>query len=421
MSKIGNSCIFLIILLFYSGTSLAQTEIGDNRHKADSLGVIPGVENFLANHLSLALGKKAGLLTHPAGVNRALRSTADILKANPDINLTTLFGPEHGNRGAIYAGEHVGDETDPHSNLPVYSLYGNHRKPTAKMLANVDIIFVDLQDIGIRGYTYIYTMAKVMEAAAQFGKEVIVFDRPNPIGGIYVEGNLVQDGFYSFVGLYPIPYRHGMTIGELALLFNSEYNIGCKLTIIPMLNWQRKMLWTDTGLSWVPTSPHIPHWESVLFMGATGTFGELRILSEGVGYTSPFEIVGAPWIDGYKFAAALNELKLSGVTFRPLYYKPYYASYSGEICQGVQLHLTDLHSFNSYETGLHIMQTVMRLYPGHNLFALEDRTKMFNKIVGCSRIKTDLENNVPVKEISVGWQRELNDFLKVRAKYLQYE
>jgi len=278
-----------------------------------------GVENFLQNYKHLVKGKRVGLLTNPSGVNSRLQSTADLFAADPDIHLTALFGPEHGIRGAIYAGEKVADEVDPHTGVPVFSLYGKHRKPTKNMLDSVDVIFVDIQDIGLRGYTYIYTMAKVMEAAAEFDKEVIILDRPDPIGGEKVEGNLVEPGFESFVGMFPIPYRYGMTIGELARLFNNEFGIHCKLQVIPMKGWKRSMLWKDTGLLWVPTSPHVPHWETVLYMGATGTFGELHVLSEGVGYTSPFEIVGAPWVDGYQFAEALNALHLPGVIFRPLY------------------------------------------------------------------------------------------------------
>ncbi len=239
-------------------------------------------------------------------------------------------------------------------------------------------------------------MAKVMEAATKFDKEVIVLDRPNPLGGVAVEGNLVQEGFFSFVGMYPIPYRHGMTIGELALLFNKAFNINCKLTVIPLLNWERDMFWEDTKLPWVPTSPHVPHWETTLFMSATGVYGELRTLSEGVGYTLPFEIMGAPWIDGHKLASELNKLKIAGVIFRPLYYKPYYASFKGEVCQGVQLHITDRSKFNSYVTGLHMIRTIIKLYPEHDVFANDERVKAFYKVTGCDYIMHDLKAGLPV-------------------------
>ena len=385
------------------------------------MDVILGVENFLASHLNLVKNKKVGLITNPSGVDSKLNSTADVFYKHPAVNLTALFGPEHGIRGAIYGGEKIGDEIDPHTKLPVYSLYGkDRRKPTPKMLENVDVLIVDIQDVGVRAYTYIYTMAKVMEAAAEFNKEVIVLDRPNPLGGLAIEGNLVHEGFFSFVGLYPIPYRHGMTIGELAKLFNTAYKINCKLTIIPLINWERNMYWEETGLPWVSTSPHVPHWETALFMSATGTFGELRTLSEGVGYTSPFELVGAPWIDGYELAAALNDLKLQGIIFRPLYYKPYYASFKGEACQGVQIHITDRNMFNSYTVGLHIMQTIMKLYPDQDIFANEKRIEMFGKVMGCDYIMEDIKAGVPVSEIQAKWQEELASFKKLRKMFLLY-
>jgi uncharacterized protein YbbC (DUF1343 family) len=211
-----------------------------------------------------------------------------------------------------------------------------------------------------------------------------------------------------------------MTIGELALLFNSEFDINCKLDVIPMIGWERKMLWEGTGLSWIPTSPHVPHWQSIFYMGATGTFGELRVLSEGVGYTSPFEIVGAPWIDGEIFAEHLNKLNLPGVYFRPVYFKPYYSQYSGKVCQGVQLHITDASVFRPYSTGLYIMQTHIRLYPEQDLFREENRVKMFNKVVGTDHIRTYLTTGVKVDKIIESWRSDLENFKLIRQKYLLY-
>lgn len=412
--------IFILLLSACAAQKAAKKEVT----KPDSIPtekvVILGVENFLQNHLDLIKDKKIGLVTNPSGVDRNLRSTADEFFKNPEINLAALFGPEHGIRGAIYAGEKISDEVDPHTNLPVFSLYGQHRKPTAEMLKNVDVLMIDIQDIGIRAYTFIYTMAKVMEAATEFNKEVIVLDRPNPLGGIALEGNLVQEGYFSFVGMYPIPYRHGMTIGELAKLFNKAFGINCKLTVIPLLNWKREMFWGDTKLPWVPPSPHVPHWETTLFMSATGVYGELRTLSEGVGYTLPFEIMGAPWIDGYELAEELNQLNLEGVIFRPLYYKPYYASFKDEVCQGVQLHITDPVKFNSYLAGLHMVRTIMQLYPEHDIFANEGRINSFYKVSGCDYIMKDLKAGLPVSEIQAKWQAELNNFKKMREEYLLY-
>jgi uncharacterized protein YbbC (DUF1343 family) len=379
-----------------------------------------GIDNFIENYLDLVQGKSVGLLTNPSGVNGNLRATSDILHDHHQVNLNALFGPEHGIRGVINAGEKISTSTDQKTGLPVYSLYGKTRKPSAEMLRGIDIILVDIQDIGLRAYTYIYTMAKVMEAAAENAKQVIVLDRPNPLGGERVEGNLVEKDYFSFVGLFPIPYQHGMTIGELALLFNSEYNINCNLVVIPMRGWKREMLWDETGLDWIPTSPHLPHWQSIFYMGATGTFGELGVLSEGVGYTSPFEIVGAPWIDGEEFSSNLNRKKLPGVYFRSLYFKPYYAHYAGQICQGVQLHITDPSIFQPYSTGLHIMQTHMKLYPEKDLFSKKDRVKMFEKVVGTNKIRKSLIAGLTINDLKETWLPELEKFSTKRAKYLLY-
>ncbi len=380
-----------------------------------------GLENFLANHLDKLAGKRVGLVTNPSGVNHKLESSADLFFKHPDINLTALYGPEHGIRGAIHAGEHVENMTDPKTGLPVYSLYGKTRKPTKEMLDDVDIMIVDIQDVGVRSYTYIYTMAMVMEACAKHGKQVIVLDRPNPLGGAIVEGNIVHEGFFSFVGLYPLAYRHGMTIGELALLFNSEYDINCDLTVIPLQNWERNMLFDETGLPWVPTSPHVPHWETTLHMCATGTFGELHTLFHGVGYTSPFEIVGGPWIkDADAYARALNDLNLPGVIFRPITFKPYYLFYQGEVCHGAQLHITDAKAFRPFVAGLHIMQVTMRMYPDYDLFQNTRRVGSFNKVMGTDRIMEDLKGGKDVSTMQEEWQAELQAFLKIRDKYLLY-
>lgn len=389
--------------------------------KTDNDSILLGNENFLENYIHLVQGKRIGLLTNPSGVSSKLQSTADIFAAHPDIQLTALFGPEHGIRGAISAGEKVKDATDPKTGIPVFSLYGKYRTPGKEMVDSIDVFIVDIQDIGVRAYTFIYTMANVMKAAAKHEKQVIVLDRPNPLGGEITEGNLTEEGFLSFVGMYPIPYRHGMTIGELAQLFNSEYRINCDLTVIPLIGWTRNMYWDKTGLYWIPPSPHVPHWETVLFMSTTGTFGELHTLSEGVGYTSPFELTGAPWINGEELATALNNLHLPGVLFRPLHFKPYYGIFKDQICQGVQIHLTDPQIYKSYSAGFFIMETVMKLYPEHNLFAEPRRLRMFNKVVGCDWITHDLKNQVPVSKIEDKWQQALLEFNEVREKYLLYK
>jgi uncharacterized protein YbbC (DUF1343 family) len=416
--------VVLILFLFLS-CQKAMVRQADNlkpvAEPAKKQKIILGVDNFLQHHLDLVAGKRVGLLTNPSGVNGDILATSDLLFDNNQINLTAYYGPEHGIRGDYFAGSRVSDTTDAKTGLPVFSLYGERRKPTPGTLDPVDVIMVDIQDIGLRGYTYIYTMAMVMEAAAENGKSVIVLDRPDPVGGLKVEGNLVEPEFYSFVGLYPIPYRPGMTIGELAKLFNNEYGINCDLTVVPMLGWKRDMYWEDTGLSWVPTSPHVPHAETILPMIATGTFGELGTLSEGVGYTSPFELAGAPWVKADEFADALNRLHLPGIYFRPMYFKPYYFHYQGQDCQGVQLHVTDRDTFSPYVTGLYIMRTHMDLYPDHDLFANQDRIGMFNRVMGTDKIMNMLQEGVPVEEIERSWQADLQKFLDIRIKYLIYD
>ncbi len=412
-------CI-IILILFSSCQQETRNKQEAEPQPPSSVQFLLGIDNFLNNEIDLVKGKRVGLLTNPSGVNADLIYTSDLLYNSPDVNLTSFYGPEHGIRGDFFAGDKVADTLDTKTGLMIYSLYGQRRKPSPETLENVDVIMVDIQDIGLRGYTYVYTMAKVMEAAAENDKQVIVLDRPNPVGGLLVEGNLVEEDFFSFVGLFPTPYFHGMTIGELALLFNDEFGIDCDLTVIPMQGWKREMYWDDTGLSWVPTSPHVPHWETILYMGASGTFGELGTLSEGVGYTSPFETIGAPWINADEFAKELNALNLPGIYFRPLSFKPYYFRYEGQDLQGVQMHITDRSIYLPYTTGLHIMQTHISMYPDHDLFANKNRIRMFNIVMGTDKIMNMLKENIPVAEIKASWQEDLNEFKEIRMKYLLY-
>ena len=398
--------------------TIESTDIMNNSEVPDKL--ILGDENLILNYLDRIRGFHVGLLTNSAGVNTKLESSIDVFYNHPQIDLVTLFSPEHGIRGAVYAGDPVNDAIDTQTGLKVYSLYGKNHQPSEKMLADLDIILIDLQDTGLRSYTYIYSMAEMMKAAAESGNRIIILDRPNPLGGIRVEGNILEKDFESFVGMYPIPYRYGMTIGELAQLFNTEFGIGCDLTVIPMLNWKRDMLWQDTGLQWVPTSPHMPDGFTPLFSCITGPIGELQTVSNGVGYTSPFELLGAPWIKAYELAESLNSLNLAGVYFRPVFYKPYYATFSGQNCQGVQIHLINPKECNLFITGLYIMQTLIKLYPEQNIFANRDRLAMFNKVMGCDWILHDLQNNIPVSTIQNKWQDKIQKFISIRKQYLIY-
>ncbi len=419
---------YLIIIILSLFACSSQSPVLEQKQDAKPIEkfqqksgqVILGLENFLKSHVSLVKGKRVGLVTNPSGVNRQLHSAADLFFEHPDIDLVALFGPEHGIRGDIFAGHKIVDQSDPKTGLPVFSLYGKNRKPTKEVLAGIDVLIFDIQDIGIRSYTFISTLGLLVEAAAENDKELIVLDRPNPIDGVHVEGNIVQPGYFSFIGYFPIAYRHGMTVGEIAHMHNTEKKLGAKLTVIPAINWKREMYWQETGLPWVPTSPHVPHWETSLYLATSGTFGELHVLSEGVGYTMPFEYVGAPWINSEEYAQALNKLNLPGIIFRPVYFKPYYFRLKDQNCQGVQLHITDLNTFNSFRTSLHIMKTTMDLYPDHDLFANKKRISAFNKVIGSDRITRGLQNGKTVEELETEWQDELAAFKKIRKKYLLY-
>ena len=305
-----------------------------------------GIEVLKSSNFKCLEGKRVGLITNPTGVDNNMVSDIDILAAAPNVNLVALFGPEHGVRGNAHAGDAVSDEKDPATNIPVYSLYGKTRKATPEMLKDIDVLVYDIQDIGCRSFTYISTMGLAMEAAAENGKEFIVLDRPNPLGGLKVEGNLVEDDCISFVSQFKIPYIYGLTCGELATMLNEEgmlkNGVKCKLTVIKMKGWKRKMDYVKTGLQWIPSSPHVPHTHSPFFYPISGIVGEFGYYSIGVGYTIPFEMFGAPWIKADELANAMNALNLPGVIFRPIYAKPFYSVFSGKQIEGVQIHITDV-------------------------------------------------------------------------------
>ena len=409
-----------ILLLFLACQSKVQIKPPTPPESIKPLKVILGNENLINNHIKLFENKRVGLITNPSGVTENLEYTSDVFFNHPKINLVALFGPEHGIRGNEYGGDKVTDSIDEQTRIPLFSLYGKTRKPTEEMMNLVDVMVIDIQDIGVRSYTYIYTMAKVMEACAEFDVPFIVLDRPNPLGGLHVEGNILDQEFSSFVGLYPLPYLHGMTIGELANYFNTEFKINCDLTVVPMLNWERKMIFGDTDLNWIPTSPHVPEWQTVAYLAATGTIGELHTVSIGVGYTAPFKLVGTPWTDGNKLSKSLNALNLPGVYFRPMYFKPFYSSFEGEMCHGVQLHITDFQKFKPYITGIYIMHKLINLYPENDLFSKSNRIKMFNKVMGTDKIMDELKNQISVFDMEKSWQSDINEFKKKRYKYLLY-
>lgn len=386
-----------------------------------------GIEVLARNKFDLLQGKRVGLVTNPTGVDRNLRSTVDILNTAPGVKLTALYGPEHGVRGEFTAGEYVESETDPGTGLPVYSLYGKTRKPSPEMLKNIDILVYDIQDIGSRSYTFISTLGLIMEAAAEKGIPVVVLDRPNPLGGIRMEGAVTRPGFFSFVSQFAIPYLHGMTVGELAMFLNGEgmlsNGLRCDLHVVKMRGWSRKMMFEETGLQWIPSSPHIPHRDTPLFYPATGIAGELYAVSIGVGYTIPFQTFAAEWINADSLAAALSELKLPGVTFRPVHYKPYYSTLQGKLVHGVQIHLTDPSQAPLSLLQFYIMQEAHRLWPHQNLFEIcePSRHSMFDKVCGTDEVRKAFTREFRVDDILDLWNSDIPAFRARASKYFLYD
>jgi uncharacterized protein YbbC (DUF1343 family) len=391
---------------------------------AGSPAVQVGIDVLRAEEFKLLDGQRVGLITNPTGVSGDLKSTVDLLHAAKNVTLVSLYGPEHGVRGDAYAGDKVESGIDPDTKLPVYSLYGATRKPNAEMLSGIDVLVFDIQDIGSRSYTFISTMTVAMQAAAEHKLRFVVLDRPNPLGGNRIEGKPLDMAFRSFIGYLPIPYLHGMTVGELAQMINEEGwlegGVKCDLTVVPMKGWKRSMNFDDCGLVWVPTSPHVPRAESSMFYAATGIMGELHVVSEGVGYPLPFELVGLPDADAGRFAAQLTERKLDGVLFRPIYFKPYYGPNKGKVCGGAQVHLIDPDKVHLTAIQFHVMDVVRKSFPEHKLFESK-RKSSFDKACGTDEIRKLFEADKPIGEILAKWNEGVEDFRKAREKYLLYE
>ncbi|MDD4969609.1 MAG: DUF1343 domain-containing protein [Paludibacter sp.] len=383
-----------------------------------------GIEVLRDQNFKILEGKKVGLITNPTGVDRTLKSTVDILFEAKNVKLVALFGPEHGVRGDAHAGDKVDNITDSKTGLPVYSLYGKSRKANPDMLKGIDVLVYDIQDIGCRSYTFISTMGLAMEVAAENNIEFVVLDRPNPLGGEKIEGNLTDAPFISFVSQFKIPYIYGQTCGELATMLNEENMLKkkCKLTVIKMKGWHRSMNWEQTGLEWVIASPHIPNKVSSYYYPATGILGELGYVSIGVGYTLPFEMIGAPWIDAEKFAASMNHLKLAGLEFRPIYFKPFYSNFKDENCQGVQIHIMDYRKANLSEVQFYLMQELNKLYPDRAVFdhANKDRFNMFDKVSGSDQIRLRFAKNNSVADIMDYWNKDVDSYRKLSKKYYLY-
>ncbi len=382
-----------------------------------------GLENLKGSKVSLA-GKRIGLLCNQASTDASLRHSRDVIFDLYGEQLTCIFSPQHGffseKQDNMIESDHG---TDPVSGLPVFSLYGEKRKPDAAMFSHIDVLLIDIVDVGTRVYTFLYTMAYCMEAAAEYGKQIVVLDRPNPIGG-KVEGNILQEDCTSFVGLYPIPMRHGMTFAELALLINSEYNIGADLQVVPMSGWSHDMLFRDTEFPWVAPSPNMPTPETALVYPGQ-VIWEGTNCSEGRGTTLPFEFVGAPFWEHDPILKHLAKTELPGCFLRPLVFQPTSGKWAEESCTGFQIHVTDAETFLPYRTTLALLQAVMLEYP--ELYAYKEppyeyefKRLPMDLILGDSALRKSLEAGVPVSELEVRWQPELDEFIEVRKKYLLY-
>ncbi|MDD4962205.1 MAG: DUF1343 domain-containing protein [Candidatus Marinimicrobia bacterium] len=385
-----------------------------------------GIDVLEENGFDILKGKRVGLITNPTGVNRHLKSTVDILFEAPEVELVALFGPEHGVRGNYAAGDKVENAIDPVTGVPAFSLYGKTNRPTKESLENVDVLVFDIQDIGCRSYTYISTMGYCMEAAAEYGKKFVVLDRPNPLTGNIVEGATVKDGFYSGVSAYKIPYVHGLTIGELARVYNEEgllkNSVKCDLTVVPMKGWKRKMAFEDTGLHWVPSSPHIPEGNTPPYYVATGILGELYTMNIGIGYTTPFKTYAAEWMKAQEVTDAMNALGLEGVIFRPVAYKPFYGVDQGKEVQGVQVHITDFRKVELMYLQFHFMEVHHKLYPEVDLFKMnEKRWRMFDMVCGTDEIRTKFMENYRFADIKPLFEHDVQQFREMSQKYHLYK
>jgi uncharacterized protein YbbC (DUF1343 family) len=374
-----------------------------------------GLDRLIHEQLHLLQGKRVGLVTHPAAVLPDLTGAVDAL-LRVGVRLSALFGPEHGLDGSSADGTLVGDAIHPHSGLPIYSLYGAVQEPAPEMLAGVDVLIFDMQDVGVRFYTFMSTLFYVLRGAARAGKPVVVLDRPNPINGRTLEGPLVLPGFASFVGVVPVPIRHGLTLGEMARWMNGEHHLGADLSVVTIHGWRRAMWFDDTGLPWVPTSPAIPHLSTAtLYPGLCLLEG--TNISEGRGVALPFEVCGAPWIDGRTLAERLNTLMLAGVRARTTRFVPSSDKYAGQMCSGVQFHVTDRNALRPVTLGLHLISVLRDMYPGEFTW----RVSHFDQLIGSDQVRLALERGEPVEQVAQSWSETLAEFEQRRVPYLLYQ
>ena len=419
------------ILLFLTALSAFVFATSAQTPASARVVVKPGVEVLRERGFAGLEGRRVGLVTNPSGVDRHLQSTIDILFEAPEVNLVALYGPEHGVRGDVYAGGKVEDTKDETTGLPVFSLYGATRKPTPEMLEGIDVMVYDIQDVGVRSYTFISTLGLVMEACAAKGIEVMVLDRPNPLGGNKIEGCYVEQPFNSFVSQYRIPYVYGLTVGELAVMINEEgLNRGqkgdqdpvkCKLTVVPMEGWTRDMLYEDTGLPWVLPSPNIPFKESPIYYASSGICGELYgFMNIGIGYTLPFQLFGALWLDPEKLKEKLESYELPGISFRTIWYKPYFGSLAGKLVKGLQFFFTDYEKARLTDTQFYVMQAVAELYPDKKAFEVSNGIGLFDKVCGTDYVRKEFIKRYKVADIIEYWRKDEDKFRELSRQYHLY-
>jgi len=389
-----------------------------NRRMTNHSTIQTGLEVFLTDGLPELTGNRVGLITNYTGVNRHLRSTVDLLYADTRIRLRALFGPEHGILGNAQDGVEVAGSVDAHTGLPVYSLYGATQRPTAESLEDLDALIFDIQDVGARYYTYIATIVYAQEAAAEAGLRFVVFDRPNPITGKHIEGNILDPNFASLIGVHPLPIRHGMTIGELARLFAAERGYPPPL-VVPMRGWRRDMWSDETGLPWVYPSPNMPTLDTAILYPGTCML-EGTNLSEGRGTTKPFELVGAPWLDPFKLIAELEQRVLPGVAFRPAYFTPGFSKHKDTLCAGVQVHIIERDLVRPVELGLSLLATLHRLYPDTFAWIMRNGIYFIDRLLGSDQPRRALDAGTDVAEIMADWSEQNAAFEERRRPHLLY-
>jgi len=373
-----------------------------------------GLTVLLENKFDLIEGKSVGLITNSTGVNENLQDNISLFIGNPKIKLKAIFSPEHGLWGSMQDAISIQSIQHDQVKIPVYSLYGKTNKPTPEMLEGIDTLIFDIQDVGVRFYTYVTTMAMVMQASAENDINFIVLDRPNPINGNILEGNVLDPDFSSFVGYLPILLRHGMTVGELARLFNEHFQIGANLDVVEMEGWKREMWFDNTGLQWVMPSPNMPTVDTATVYPGMCLF-EGTNLSEGRGTTRPFEIIGAPWVDAHKLSDVLNNLYIPGVKFRPVYFIPTFSKYKDQRCGGVQIHITDRDKFILVKTALSMIEIIKQLYPDEFQWIPH-----FDLLMGTDKVRNDLSRGQSADDIIISWKDEISEFTNIRSKYLFY-